>query len=180
MKKSFLILILGAVLLMAPKPGEKAPAFMGRNCYGKMVYSSDYFSQPSAVKKPAPWKAVILFFSSKGCAPCERMLPAMIDFYKAWHPSGVEIIGIRFQEKPEDLKQYLDEYKIPFTVISDMYGNIAEDYEVLGYPRIFVVAESCEIQKVIFGEDTELKKTLEKEMDKMGIAKKKTQEEGSK
>ena len=152
-----------------PGLGDSAPAFSGRDAAGKMIYSSDYFG-PNRPKNNRPARqAILLIFSSKGCPPCEHMLPALVRFYKTWNPAGVELLLIRHREKPQDLQNYQQEHKILFPVMSDLYGKIAQGYGVVAFPRIFILDPTGKITQTIIGEDTNLNQTLEREMKKMGI-----------
>jgi len=163
-----------------PGPGDPAPAFNGRDSAGKMIYSSDYFG-PNRPKNNGPARpAVILMFSSQGCPPCERMLPALTRFYLAWNPAGVEILLIRHREKPQELQTYQREHKVPFPVLSDQYGTIAQSYGVIAFPKIFILNPAGKITRTIIGEDTNLSQTLEKEMAKLGVKTQPKPEEGNK
>ena len=152
-----------------PLIGDPAPPFSGRDSSGKMIYSSDYFG-PNRPKNNGPARqAVLLMFSSKGCPPCERMLPALVRFYQTWNPAGVELLMIRHLEKPRELQAYQQKHKILFPVISDLYGKFYQDYGVIGFPEIFILDSKGIIRQIIIGEDTNLNQTLELEMKKMGI-----------
>jgi len=172
----FPMVLIGLISLAAfsagaklPLIGDQAPPFSGRDSSGKMIYSSDYFG-PNRPKNNRPARsAVLLMFSSKGCPPCERMLPTLVQFYQTWNPAGVEILLIRHLEKPQDLQTYLNQHKVPFPVLSDQYGNIAQGYGVIAFPRIFILNPAGKIIQTIIGEDTNLNQTLEREMKKMGI-----------
>jgi peroxiredoxin len=152
-----------------PLIGDLAPAFSGRDATDKMIYSSDYFGLQYA-RKPAPsHKAIILAFCSKDCPRCEHLIPGLVQFYQGWNPAGVEVLMIHCLSKPQELKSCQQKYKIPFLVVSDQYGLIAQSYGVIAFPRIFILDPRGKITQMIIGEDTNLNQTLEREMTKMGI-----------
>jgi peroxiredoxin len=166
-----LILVLGYsdVRAKIPMPGDVAPRFCGLDYTGRMICSSKFFGPTQKKNEERACKAVLLIFSSRACPPCERMLPEFTKFYKEWHSSGVQMILVRFKETPAEMKEYRNKYGVPFLMISDLYGKIAQSYGVTGYPRTFILTASGKIYKIILGEDKELEKTLEGVMGKMGI-----------
>ena len=60
--------------------------------------------------------------------------------------SEVEILAVNFDEPPQQVEQFVNEYKLSFPVLLDPGGNVQNLYRVRGYPTTFVVDAAGSIQ----------------------------------
>jgi peroxiredoxin len=60
--------------------------------------------------------------------------------------STVEILAVNFDEPPQQVEQFVNEYKLSFPVLLDPGGKVQSLYRVRGYPTTFVVDEAGSIQ----------------------------------
>ena len=103
-------------------------------------------------------KYVLLNFTATWCGPCQMELPGLLDAYKKYADKGLEIISIHVWERGEDpvetVRNYVEEKKIPWIVISEELSKQAghpayqESYNLSGVPTVVLVDKEG---KVILG-----------------------------
>ena len=60
---------------------------------------------------------VVLNFWATWCAPCKYEIPALVELYSEYKDQGVEILGISVDDEQEQLKPFIQEYKINYPVL---------------------------------------------------------------
>lgn len=106
--------------LAAPEVGGPAPAFELPDQQGDMHRLGDYAGQ---------W--VVLYFYPKADTPgCTTEACAFRDDIFAFKKLGAKIVGISLDEVKSQ-KDFAEKYSLPFTLLSDPDGTVAEAYGVL-------------------------------------------------
>ncbi|MES0360305.1 MAG: redoxin domain-containing protein [Anaerolineales bacterium] len=90
-------------------------------------------------------KIVILNFWATWCEPCKVEMPFFEELSRN-SQSKVEILAVNFDEPPQQVEQFVNEYKLSFPVLLDPGGNVQDLYRVRGYPTTFVVDATGSIQ----------------------------------
>lgn len=109
-----------------PKAGEAFPDLSKANLEGKLPDLAG--------------KIVVVDFWASWCGPCKKALPVLADLSKEYGPKGVVFIAVSLDEDKADMDAYLKKYPLPFTVVRDPKGKLAESLNVQGIPVSFVIA----------------------------------------
>ena len=116
------------------KVGSPAPAIELNTPDGTPVALSDFAG-----------KWTVLDFWASWCPDCRAEFPAVKEFYEAYAPKGVEILGISFDTDAEAWKKCLDEQGFAWPQGSNLIkwkeGNpVSEAYGVHWIPTMVLVA----------------------------------------
>jgi peroxiredoxin len=113
-------------------------------------------------------KIVLLEFWATWCSPCIKEFPNLKKAYEKYHPQGFEIISISIDEDLQKLKEGLEKYQFPWTVIADQKladaGKVwlYDRFGIHGVPRGILIDRSGKIVTIETHGDQ-----LEKELEKL-------------
>ena len=110
--------------------GTPAPTFSGPNVVnGATIDLSQYRG-----------KVVMINFWASWCQECRVEHENLLALYNQFrnNPDFV-LLGINYQDKLEDARQYLDVHGSPFQQVRDVKGTISIDYGVYGVPETFII-----------------------------------------
>lgn len=131
----FLLSSLFLPLYAAERPGtlgkggeEKAANFVLKDLKGRQFKLSDYKGKP-----------VFLIFTATWCPYCRIEIPHLKDIYAAYEKRGLVMVNIDIQESQEKVSAFASKYKIPFTMLLDKTGDVAEAYGVRGVPTMVLI-----------------------------------------
>jgi len=93
----------------------------GRTLDGGSFDSADVAGRPVVVNFFASW-----------CGPCNSEAPDLVAFAKA-HPE-VAFVGVAVNDKQADAEGFVARYGLPYPVVYDADGTIAQRYGVNGIP----------------------------------------------
>ncbi len=103
------------------KQGDTAPDFTLQNVDGKEFTLSDY-------REKSP---VVIYFYPKASTPgCTKQACGIRDDLSRFRENGIEVFGISVDGK-EALKEFIAEYNLNFTLLSDESKEVSEKYGVL-------------------------------------------------
>jgi len=124
MKIKFLLasLFLSTALAFAdaPKTGDAAPSFEGKDQDGKTIKLSDFAGK----------KLVLLYFYPKDfTGGCTKEACGFRDRVGELANNNVEVIGVSF-DSAESHQKFIAEYKLNFPLIADTDGKVADTYGV--------------------------------------------------
>lgn len=126
---------------------KQAPAFTLPDENGTMHSLSEYAG-----------KKVVLYFYPKDESPtCTAQACSIRNDYKLYQDNGIVILGIN-TDSVESHKKFIDDYHLPFPLLSDANGSISKAYGaksgVLGFfgysqRKTYLINEQGKIVKVI-------------------------------
>ena len=113
---------------VAPQVGALAPAFALRDLDGKSVSLNDFRGQ-----------VVLLNFWAVWCSPCLVEMPMLEARYQSLKENGFVVLGINFDDPPEDVRIYGEGLELTFPLLLDPGGVVQDLFRIHGYPSsIFV------------------------------------------
>lgn len=93
-------------------------------------------------------KPVLVNVFASWCAPCIAENPQLL----ALKDQGVVIIGIAWQDEPQNTRAFLEKHDNPFAVVlTDQKGQIALDLGIAGVPETYVLQPDGTISDKISG-----------------------------
>lgn len=85
-------------------------------------------------------KIVVVDFWASWCSPCKKALPVLAELSKEYGPKGVVFVAVSLDEDKADMDAFLKKNPLPFTVVRDPKGKLAESLNIQGIPVSFVIA----------------------------------------
>ena len=103
-----------------PQAGDSAPLISGQDQDGKDFNLADHIGK----------KVVLLYFYPKDfTGGCTKEACSFRDGFEDFATNNVEIVGVSFDSADSHL-QFITKYKLPFTLLADTDGKIADAYGV--------------------------------------------------
>ncbi|HYN52867.1 MAG TPA: TlpA disulfide reductase family protein [Thermoleophilaceae bacterium] len=84
-------------------------------------------------------QVVVLNFWASWCPPCVDELPLLERTQRRIEPRGATVLGVNYQDLPEDATRFVDRFGLTFPNVRDRDGEYADEYAILGFPETFVI-----------------------------------------
>ena len=126
-----------------PRVGHPAPDFTLYDLNGDQLTLSDLRGQVVVVNFWATW-----------CMPCRVEMPEFEIVHNRWKGQGVAILGVNVFEEPSRVSGAAEDMGITFPVLLDGEGEVAQAYELLGYPTTYLIDRDGIIRGVQIGQIT--------------------------
>lgn len=110
-----------------------APDFTLTDLDGNRVSLSQFSGQPVVVNFWATW-----------CPPCKIEIPHLIEAYER-EQDDVVFLAVSVDEPASVVRRFAEENGMPFTILLDDGGSVAEDYGVKGIPTTFFISRDGQI-----------------------------------
>lgn len=127
LKFSFLILVLFFWAQSFCRCEEKNPPaydFTLNDLKGNEVSLSDFRGK----------NEVVLFFWNTRCSICESELQMLPLAYDELKKNNIELLAIDLGDTRRRTERYLSNYKVDYTVLLDIDGEVAYEYGIYGVP----------------------------------------------
>jgi cytochrome c biogenesis protein CcmG/thiol:disulfide interchange protein DsbE len=116
--------------LAAPDQNSPAPEFTLQNVTGETIRLADYRG-----------KAVLINFWATWCGPCKVEMPLIQKYFQKFS-SNLAVLAVNNDEPLNDVKSYVDEMGLTFTVLLDPGEKVENIYRVDAFPTsIFVSSD---------------------------------------
>lgn len=106
--------------------GDQAEDFQLINEKGETVKLSDYKG-----------KKVFLNFFASWCGPCQEEMPILVELNNRTNDEELVILAINVttqETNPNNVRQFINHYKIDFPVLFDGDGKVMKTYQLVGIP----------------------------------------------
>lgn len=100
--------------------GSPAPKITATNEGGKPIEFADVY---------AKGVTLVYFYPKAGTSGCTAEACSLRDSYTKLHGQGLQIIGVS-RDNADAQKHFQDQYKLPFTLVADTDGKVAEAFGV--------------------------------------------------
>jgi peroxiredoxin Q/BCP len=100
--------------------GTAAPAITAKDQDGEPVNFADVYSKATTL---------VYFYPKAGTAGCTAQACSLRDSFAGLNQQGLQILGVS-EDTIESQKKFKDEHKLPFTLIADSDGKVAEAFGV--------------------------------------------------
>jgi len=111
-------------------------------------------------------KVVLVKFWATSCVTCVKQMPDTVAYQNTYGARGFEVIGVAMQyDPPNYVKHFTETRQLPFRVIIDAQGKIAQAFDqVRMTPTAFLIEKRGHIIRRYVGEydKTAFVQTLEK------------------
>jgi peroxiredoxin Q/BCP len=108
--------------------GAPAPQVSGVDQDGKKVTFKDVYA-----KGPT----LVYFYPKSDTPGCTKQACSLRDDWSALQAKGIQVLGVS-GDKPDAQKKFQEKYKLPFTIIADSDGKVAEAF---GVPTLMGIAK---------------------------------------
>ncbi|MCA9007996.1 MAG: redoxin domain-containing protein, partial [Planctomycetaceae bacterium] len=100
------------------------------------------------LKKQPDQKVTVVCFLGAECPLARLYGPKLNELQAAYQPQGVRLIGVNSnqQDSLEDVQAYVKKYKIQFPMAKDYGNEVADRYQAVRTPEVFVLDENLKIQ----------------------------------
>ena len=78
-------------------------------------------------------------------------MPSLVKLYDEFKNSGFVVLAVDIGEKKEIVKKYAAKAKLPFPVLLDASGKVANDYGVRAHPVHYLIDGKGELIGVVRG-----------------------------
>lgn len=85
------------------------------------------------------------------CKPCKESFPFYASLYEQHRGDGFRVLAISVDEREEDVRAYLEENPVPFLVLRDPEGTIAEKIGVEALPTMMILGRDGRVAFVHSG-----------------------------
>ena len=123
-----------------PRIGGAAPDFTLESTEGKKVSLGEQRGKPTVVVFVASW-----------CEVCRKEMPTMAETFRAHQEHAVVFLGVDIYEDYLVAQQFHQEFQMPFPLLVDAYGEVANRYRVNGTPTTFFIDRDGIIRDVVVG-----------------------------
>jgi thiol-disulfide isomerase/thioredoxin len=145
-----------AYSLTALKPGYKKLAFTFKDLNGNKVSLTD-----ERFKN----KVVIVQFMGSWCPNCMDETAYLVNYYKKYHPKGVEIVGLAYERTPDfsrsqkTLTQLKNRFNIPYPLLVTGFTNDKKETakslpmlaNFLAFPTTVIIDKKGDVRKIHTG-----------------------------
>jgi cytochrome c-type biogenesis protein len=82
---------------------------------------------------------VIIFFGATWCPACRGEMPHYKALYNKYAQRGLKFLYIDINESTRKVARFARENAFPFLVLVDLDGSVANDYNLIGVPTLFLL-----------------------------------------
>ncbi len=131
-----------------PGIGKEAPTFSLPDLKQQYVALRD-FCGPKLNK---PWinktkQVVVLSFFATWCKPCLQEIPHLEKIENNFTGQSVKFLLVDVGEEEAKIKEFLNLNSIELNILLDRYSKIAEKYDALTLPRLYVIDKEGIVRK---------------------------------
>ena len=84
--------------------------------------------------------------------------------YHKYRDRGFQVIGVAMQSEEDNVKNFVDKYRVPYAIARDTTSEVGLRYQVFALPSSFLFTADGKVQKAFMGfvEEEQLERELGK------------------
>lgn len=90
-------------------------------------------------------KVVFLNFWATWCIPCREEMPTMEKLHRELRNKGLEIVAIDVMESKKDVRQFVEELGLTFTILLDPDGEVSKAHGAWAIPATLILNRKAEL-----------------------------------
>ncbi|MEX0907152.1 MAG: TlpA disulfide reductase family protein [Gemmatimonadota bacterium] len=116
--------------------GSPAPDYTARTLDGEPASISSFAGDVVLLNIWATW-----------CAPCVREMPALQRLHEELGDAGLRVVAVSVDAGGAggDVRDFVDRFRLTFTVLHDPSGEIQTEYQVHGLPMTYLIGRDGRI-----------------------------------
>jgi peroxiredoxin len=91
-------------------------------------------------------KPVLLIFSTTWCPTCRSEIPHYKKIHEIYTSRGLVIANIDIQESQDKVSRFKEKFQLPYQVLLDETGRVAEAYSIVGVPTMILIDQEGHIR----------------------------------
>ena len=156
-----------AWLMTEPQPSVVQPAVAAdqaktTNTYGDYDFTLTSIDGEQLKLSDYQGKVVLVNFWATWCGPCLIETPSLVRMYNKYKSRGFAVIGVALQSEEEGVKQFVEQFHVPYAVGRDPGSEIGLRYQVFALPSSFLFSSEGKVKRAFTGFVAE--ETLEREL----------------
>jgi len=104
---------------------------------------------------------VLVDFWASWCGPCRQSFPWLAAMHDRYAAKGLVIVAVNLDKDRARAGEFLEDYRVPFTVAFDPAGKTAEAFQVKAMPTSIIVDRSGAIVMTHAGFDAKKTDAME-------------------
>jgi peroxiredoxin len=84
-------------------------------------------------------KVIFVNFWATWCVPCREEMPTMEKLHRELKGQGLEVAAINVREGKKEVRKFVDELGLTFTVLLDSKGQVSEEYGAWAIPLSYFI-----------------------------------------
>ena len=84
-------------------------------------------------------RPVLLVFGTTWCPYCREEIPRIKEIYRQGREKRLEVLNIYINEQEAKVAAFAAKYELPYPVLLDKDGQVAERYQVRGVPTLVLL-----------------------------------------
>ncbi len=93
-------------------------------------------------------KHVLIFFGTTWCPSCRTELPFYKEIYETYKNRGLEVTYVNIMEPREKVAKFTKANALPFKILLDESGEVANSYKVIGVPTLVLIDKEGKVIKI--------------------------------
>lgn len=145
------------VIALLATPVLAKPAFELPDLAGKTIFLKEYLGK----------EVVILSFFTSWSKSCQKEIDFLKETSKQYKDKNLEIIGISFDRKLEDLKEFVAKNEIDFGILHDKRLKTLKDFRIIIIPTLLIIDKEGNITNTYVDFDENVREAVSKEIEKI-------------
>lgn len=121
----------------------------------KLLRAPDFTLEDLAGRRPGlrdfRGNVIFLNFWATWCVPCRQEMPTMEKLHRELKRQGLEVVAINVQERKKEVRKFIDELGLTFTVLLDKEGKVSEEYGAWAIPLSYFINRKGEFVGKVSG-----------------------------
>jgi len=84
-------------------------------------------------------RPVLLVFGTTWCPYCREEIPRIKEIYRQGREKKLEVLNIYINEAEAKVATFASKYELPYPILLDKDGQVAERYQVRGVPTLVLL-----------------------------------------